>query len=87
MLIQNLFYIFHRYNHQSKFDSPRVKLCCNDKDISISSNVLKHVEIDRLTVIPKVSTLSHTTYLDDEEAIAISDGQLLSQPNSVVRMW
>jgi hypothetical protein len=28
------------------------------------------MEVDRLTVTPKVSTLSHTTYVDEEEAIA-----------------
>jgi hypothetical protein len=37
------------------------------------------MEVDRLTVIPKVSAFSCTTYDDDEEeVIATSDGQLLS---------
>ena len=36
------------------------------------------MEFDRLTVIPKASTVLTATYLDDEEAIATSDGQLLS---------
>jgi hypothetical protein len=37
------------------------------------------MEVDHLTVIPKVLAFSCTTYVDDEEAIATSDGQLLSQ--------
>jgi hypothetical protein len=38
------------------------------------------MEVDRLTVIPKDSAFSCTSYDDDddEEAIATSDGQLLS---------
>ena len=36
------------------------------------------MEFDRLTVIPKVSTSLSATYLDEEEANATSDGQLLS---------
>jgi hypothetical protein len=56
-----------------------IKLGFNEKDILVSSNVLRRMEVDRLTVTPKVSTLSHTTYVDEEEAIAQTDGQLLSQ--------
>jgi hypothetical protein len=37
------------------------------------------MEVDRLTVTPKVSAFSNTSYVDDEEAIATTDGQLLSQ--------
>ena len=36
------------------------------------------MEFDRLTVIPKVSTVLTATYLDGEEANATSDGQFLS---------
>jgi hypothetical protein len=36
------------------------------------------MEFDRLMVIPKVSTVLDSTYVDEEEAIATSDGQLLS---------
>ena len=36
------------------------------------------MEYDRLTVIPKAGTVSTTTYLDDDEANAIADGQLYS---------
>jgi hypothetical protein len=62
----------------SKLNSVGIKLRSNKKDISISSNVLRHMEFERLTVISKVSTLSHTTYLDDEEVISTIDYQLLS---------
>jgi hypothetical protein len=37
------------------------------------------MEVDRLTITPKVSTFSNTTYVDDEEASDSFDGQLLSQ--------
>ena len=36
------------------------------------------MEFDRLTVIPKVSNGLSCTYLDEEEANATTDGQLLS---------
>jgi hypothetical protein len=36
------------------------------------------MEFDRLTVIPKASTMLNTTYLDEEEANATADGQLLT---------
>jgi hypothetical protein len=48
----------------------RILVRSNEKEIYVSSNVLRHMEVDRLTVIPKVSALSHTTYVDNEEAIA-----------------
>jgi hypothetical protein len=48
-------------------------------DIIVSSNVLRRMEVDRLTVTPKVSAFSSTTYFDDEEATDSTDGQLLSQ--------
>jgi hypothetical protein len=63
----------------SKLGSVGVKLGNNEKEISVSSNALRRMEVDRLTVIPKGSASSHTTYVDEEEAIATSDGQLLSQ--------
>jgi hypothetical protein len=62
----------------SKLNSVGVKLGNNDNEIFVSTNVLRGMEFDRLTVIPKALTLSDTSYLDDEEANAISDGQLLS---------
>ena len=40
--------------------------------------VRRHMEFDRLTVIPKASAMSPATYLDEDDANATSDGQLLS---------
>jgi hypothetical protein len=36
------------------------------------------MEFDRLTVIPKALTMLDSTYLDEDEAIATSDGQFFS---------
>jgi hypothetical protein len=62
----------------SKLASVGVNIGSNDREISFSSNALRRMEVDRLTVIPKDSAFSCTTYDDDEEEIATSDGQLLS---------
>jgi hypothetical protein len=51
----------------------------NVKEISFSSNALRRMEVDRLTVIPKDLASYYTSFDDDEEAIATLDGQLLSQ--------
>jgi hypothetical protein len=53
----------------SKLSSVGVKIGSNEKEIVVSSNVLRRMEVDRLTVIAKVSIFSHTTYVDDEEAM------------------
>jgi hypothetical protein len=58
----------------SKLGSVGVKLGNNEKEISVSSNALRWMEVDRLTVIPKGSASSHTMYVDEEEAIATLDG-------------
>jgi hypothetical protein len=63
----------------SKLASVGVNIGSNDKESSFSSNALRRMEVDRLTVIPKDSAFSCTSFDDDEEAIATSDGQLLSQ--------
>jgi hypothetical protein len=55
-----------------------ISMSNNRNDIDVSTRVLKLMEFDRLTVIPKVSTVLDTTYQDDEEANARTDGQLLS---------
>jgi hypothetical protein len=47
-------------------------------EISVSANVLRHMERDRLTVMPKVCTRLETPILDEDETDVISDGQLLS---------
>jgi hypothetical protein len=36
------------------------------------------MEFDRLAIVPKASTMLESTYLDEDEEIAISDGQVLS---------
>jgi hypothetical protein len=63
----------------SKLARVGINIGSNDKEISFSSNALRRMEVDRLKVIPKDSAFSCTSYDDDdEEAIATSDGQLLS---------
>jgi hypothetical protein len=63
----------------SKLCSVGVKLGCTKKETIVSSNVLRRMEVDHLTVTPKVLAFSNTTYVDDVEVIATTDGQLLSQ--------
>ena len=63
---------------KSNLFSVGVTMGRNENEISISSNALKHMEIDRLKVSPKCSSKVSTTQLDDEEAEATYDGQLLS---------
>jgi hypothetical protein len=58
----------------SKLASVGVNIGRNDKEISFSSNALRRMEVDHLTVIPKDSAFSCTTYDDNEKAIATSDG-------------
>jgi ribosomal protein L28 len=54
-----------------------VSLGKNDKEVSVSTNALRHMEYDRLKVTPKVLGKSDTSLLDDEELHATVDGQLL----------
>jgi hypothetical protein len=61
-----------------KLNSVGVRIGSSEK-IVVSSNVLRLMEVNRLTVTPKILAFSNTTYVDDEEAIATRDGQLLSQ--------
>jgi hypothetical protein len=63
----------------SKLGSVGVNIGSSEKEIIVSSNVLRRMEVDRLTVTPKISTFSNTTYVDEEDANAATDGQLLSQ--------
>ena len=56
----------------------------NDVEFHVSANVLKHVEFDRLTVSPKRVSKAIITELDDEDADATTDGQLLSHLVDVV---
>jgi hypothetical protein len=46
----------------SKLASVGVNIGSNDREFSFSSNALRRMEVDRLTVIPKDSALSCTTY-------------------------
>jgi hypothetical protein len=70
---------FSTPNVNSKLGNVGVKIGSTEKEIVVSSNVLRRMEVDRLTVTPKVSTFSNTTYVDDEETSDSFDGQLLSQ--------
>jgi hypothetical protein len=60
-----------------KLNSVGVRIGSSEK-IVVSSNVLRLMEVNHLTVTPKVLAFSNTTYVDNEEAIATRDGQLLS---------
>jgi hypothetical protein len=46
-------------------------------EISVSANVLRQTELDRLTVVPNDSTRLETSSIDDDEDDYILDGQLL----------
>jgi hypothetical protein len=62
----------------SNLGSVGVSLRRNLDDISVLANVLRHLEHDRLTVIPKVSTRLETPILKEDETDVISDDQLVS---------
>jgi hypothetical protein len=63
----------------SKLGSVGVNIGSSENEIIVSSNVLRRMEVDRLTVTPKVSIFSNTTYVDEKDVNATTDGQLLSQ--------
>jgi hypothetical protein len=56
----------------SNLNSVGISLGSHSRDIALSANVLRHLEYERLTIIPKVSTGAETL-LEDE-----TDGHLLS---------
>ena len=62
----------------SKLNNVGVSLGKNEKDISISTNALKHLEYDRLKVTPRVSSKSYVSHTDEEELHATFVGQVLS---------
>jgi hypothetical protein len=62
----------------STLSSVGVSLGRTLEDISVSANVLKHLEYDHLTVIPKASMGTETLALEEEEDDVISYGRLLS---------
>ena len=72
------FLAFSPNSIQSKLTSIGVNLGSSKFHVDVSTKVLRHMEFDRLTVIPKASTRLTTNYLDEDEANATSDGQLLS---------
>jgi hypothetical protein len=60
----------------SNLNSVGISLGSQSRHIAVSANVLRHLEYERLTVIPKVSTRAETTLLEEEEDE--TDGHLLS---------
>jgi hypothetical protein len=65
----------------AKLNSVGVSLGSSLDAISISTNVLKHMEFDRLkfTPLPGTKSSPSPTNVDDVDAYAITDGQLLTQ--------
>jgi hypothetical protein len=61
----------------SNLGSIGVSLGRNPDDILVLANVLRHLEHERLTISPKVSTGLETPILEEEEVDVISDGRLL----------
>jgi hypothetical protein len=60
----------------SNLNSVGISLGSHSSEIVVLTNVLRYLEYERLTVIPKVSTGAETTLLEDEEDE--TDGHLLS---------
>jgi hypothetical protein len=60
----------------SNLNSVGISLDSHSRDIAVSANVLRHLEYEHLTIIPKVSTTAETTLLEEEEDE--TDGHLLS---------
>jgi hypothetical protein len=68
----------------ANLNSVGVSLGSNALDVSVSTNVLRHLEYDRIKVIPKALTVSEPFLLDEEEPDATFDGQLLSSLVGVI---
>jgi hypothetical protein len=64
----------------SKLNNLGVSLGTSLDLVSVSTKALKHMEFDRLKCTPVLKSKSDTSHKsdDDDEAYAISDGQLLS---------
>jgi hypothetical protein len=58
----------------SKLNVVGIKLGKNVNEVTLSANVLRHMEYDRLMVDPKLRDVLDITELDEEEAIATLDG-------------
>jgi hypothetical protein len=67
-----------------KLSSVEIKLGRNVREISVSTNILRHMEFDRLTFAPKLQDVVDATELDKEEANATTDGQLISSLVGIV---
>jgi hypothetical protein len=65
-------------------NSVGVSLGSNLNKIIVSTNVLRHLEFDRIKVIPKISNVSEPLLLDEEEADTTIDGQVLGNLVGVV---
>jgi hypothetical protein len=68
----------------SNLNAVGIRLGKNTSEVNLSANVLRHMEYDRLTVHPKLQNIVEITDPNEEEAIAIIDGQLLSSLVGVV---
>jgi hypothetical protein len=55
-----------------------VSLGSNSYEVSVSGNVLRHLEYDRFTVTPKVSTVLEQSSLEDDEEDTSLEGKLPS---------
>jgi hypothetical protein len=76
--LSSSFIAFSDSRISSNLGSVGISMGRHSDEISVSANVLRHLERDRLTVTPKVSTLLETPILEEEEVDVISDGQLVS---------
>jgi hypothetical protein len=74
----NLFTSFSDSCISSNLSSLGVSMGSKSYEILVWANVLRRMEHDRLTVVPKVSTGLETPILDEDEGDDILDGQLLS---------
>ena len=63
----------------SKLSNIGISLGSSAQEVLFSSNVLRHMEVDRLTVTPKVAYEPDSSQTEEEELHATVDGQLLSQ--------
>jgi hypothetical protein len=72
------FILFSDSKISSNLSSVGVSLGSHPEHISVSANVLRHLEHEHLTVISKTSTGLETPIVEEDEVDVISDGQLLS---------
>ena len=74
----NSFTSFSDSRISSNLSSLGVSLGSRPDEISVSANVLRQTEHDRLTVAPNASTWPETAIIDDDDDDDILDGQILS---------